>query len=229
MNRVKVESMEQFETLIDEGHHQRATDVISLLGTSQTKGRELLKGINRIDVSEKLYHEIKKKYGNASRSYFNDYEVFKELVDRGTSNGISVSFGDMRKVFSKVNTVGNEIYLNKTFILENSFHFYMLFKWSKPIKDIILDDLGYSYNVIFSDDDTIMYAKKDDVEYKTEKEIIDKSLVVKYTRMIHRDFYVKFTVGKKNIKYFQSMGLVRAKGLRPDIESWIEEYETSIK
>lgn len=228
MNRT-INTLEEFKEYNQKGYSQSATSVIALLGTSETKGRDILKGIKRIDISEKLYHEIKKKYEHASRSYFNDYEVFKELINRGTSNGISVSFGDMRKVFSKVNTAGNEIYLNKTFILENSFHFYMLFKWSKPIKDIILDDLGYSYNVIFSDDDTIMYAKKDDVEYKTEKEIIDKSLVVKYTRMIKRDFYVKFTVGKKSIKYFQSMGLVRAKGLSSDIESWIEEYETSIK
>lgn len=228
MNRT-INTLEEYRYYKKEGYHQRATDVITLLGTSQTKGRELLKGINRIDVSEKLYHEIKKEYGNASRSYFNDYEVFKELIDRENSNGISVSFGDMRQVFMQKNTEGDEIQLSKNFILENSFHFYMLLKWSKSIKDIILDDLGYSYNVIFSDDDTIMYAKKDDVEYKTEKEIIDKSLVVKYTRMIKRDFYVKFTVGKKSIKYFQSMGLVRAKGLSSDIESWIEEYETSIK
>lgn len=228
MNKV-INTLEEYRYYKNEGYHQRATDVISLLGTSQTKGRELLKGINRIDVSEKLYHEIKKEYGNASRAYFNDYEVFKVLVDRGNSNGISVTFGDMRQVFMQKNTEGDEIELSKNFILENSLHFYMLLKWSKSIKDIILDDLGYSYNVIFSDDDTIMYAKKDDVEYKTEKEIIDKSLVVKYTRMIHRDFYVKFTVGKKNIKYFQSMRLARVKNLSSGIERWIKEYEASIK
>lgn len=228
MNKV-INTLEEYRYYKNEGYHQRATDVISLLGTSQTKGRELLKGINRIDVSEKLYHEIKKEYGNASRAYFNDYEVFKVLVDRGNSNGISVTFGDMRQVFMQKNIEGDEIELSKNFILENSLHFYMLLKWSKSIKDIILDDLGYSYNVIFSDEDTIMYAKKDDVEYKTEKEIIDKSLVVKYTRMIHRDFYVKFTVGKKNIKYFQSMRLARVKNLSSGIERWIKEYEASIE
>lgn len=238
MNKV-INTLDEFNHYKKEGYYERAAGVIATLDVSETKGRELLKDIERIDISEKLYHELKKTDRYASRSYYNDYEVFKELVKRveyadngkiiDGSKGISVEFGDMRKVFSEINNEGEEMQISKDNVLDNAYHFYMLFKWSKPIKDIILEDLGYKEKTIIDNQGTILYAKINDVEYKTAKEIITKSLVVKYTRMIKRDFYVKFTVGKKSIKYFQSMRQIRAEGISENIGRWIKEYEASIK
>lgn len=239
-NTVEINTLKEFEAycapMDSEGYTASIEDICGLLGVKLSKAEKLLKIVPRVEIKESLYHRLKNKKAKAYRAYYNELQVVEYLIK---SDLLHASYGDARAVFSEARALAvDEIPVDKEYLLNNLFNTFMILQWSKTLNDIIIEDMGYTlFEFVGGSNKDLIYISEHD-EIKTATEIYSKSDVVKYTRMIQRDFYVKFLVAEKdesgklkrgNIQYFQSMRTAKIKGLSKIIEDWVKDYEANRK
>lgn len=223
-----VNDREQLQEYERKGYTSSITDISILLDVKETKARELLKGVSRIDISERLYNELKKERLKAYRSYYNPTNVLLYLFRHEDERyKITVFYGDMRKVISKENVSGDEIKINEDYLIEHLPTFFFVLQVSKSINDIVIEDLGYQFLMYGKDNEVIYSNDKDDL--KTYKELTEKSTLIKYTRMIKRDFYIRFQIGKRKNLYFQSIRRHKIGDWKERIIKLIEDYESQYR
>jgi len=215
-----ISTLKEFEQAKIKGYTASINTIASMLDVSKKTAETYTAGVERIEIAETLFHKIKHTEQQASRTYYNEYEVVRHLVEQGH---LRVFYGDAREVYSRQATDGTEKELEAKYLIDNLFTVYMLLKVSKRLHQIIIEDLGYEFKK-FDDDMRAIYKDKDgNAEY--ESDIVDKQLEVKYRRMIKRSFYFKFKIGKRSIKYFQSMRTVKAHNMDERIKEMIENAE----
>lgn len=228
---VEVETMKELEAYQQEGYKASISDISAQLGISIKKARELTKDIPRVDIKESLYHRLKHKEPQAYRAYFNDTQVFKSLIKKDLLHVYFYSPKDLIIFNGKYIYRDGEVKVNKEYLLDRVSGFHMLLRVSKGIKDIILDSEEYEgYTPIVGENENMQFMNETG-EVFLESEIISKSDIVKYTRAIQRNFYIKFKIGEANkrgkVKYFQSIRTEKVNNLDLSIDRWMKEYKAS--
>ena len=235
MNRVKVESMEQFETLIDEGYTESIEDMARYLRISNTKARGLLKHAFRIELSESLYHEYKQGFNTkVPRIYYSEKEVLRYLISK---NMIQVYYHDPRQSFTD-KKVSRETQINNEYLLKDISMTKTLFIVSQSISNILIEESDYHFDFtekrkgklvdwyINRDSDIDLFDVSGKELYenilKTRNDVYTKSDYVKYTNMIKRGFYIRFQVGRSDNRYIHSVNQLKRSEQKRFIVEWIK-------
>lgn len=221
MNSIKISTMKEYDSHRQtKGYKSDITDLCYMLGVSLRKARTLLKNAPRIELSESLYQQVKKKESEAARVYYRDSKVVSYLIENDV---IEVSYHDPREAYINDNPAGVQI-MDKQFLIDNIGFTTILLSFSRTVKEFIINDNGYEFLNIQGNKEVYIHDG-DQMEIKYEGEIYSKSDVVKYTNLIKRGFFIRFKVGERTVKYIQSQRLINEKGFGGIVRWWLKKYD----